>query len=308
LSLFKVFLKDSFLFTKKYYGYIFGVMAISFIFYLVSFIIFLVLGILLALVMGIDVSTVSLLNDIEVFRFLSNKFILYLILIMLIFIIWLFLTLAFIQYPFVKTFIEITRDRDINKSVFGIFFNTVKEKNFSMALKMIGLGFLQALIFGTILGISFVCVAFGIGLKNTVVRILLVLVGGTGIVFGIYILLRLMFANMILIDRDTGIVDSIKESLKLTKGKIVFILAVLIYGLLISAIFQIPVCIINIVSETNAFQDNIFFIILSLAGFILYLAAIPYLTILHYLPYNILNVHSANVQDSLIKSDDYILG
>lgn len=307
LSLFKDFLKDSFLFTKKYYGYVFGIIALSFIFLLISFVILLIVGILLAFIMGIDMSTISLLNDVEVFRFLSSKFVLYLILMVIIFIIWIFLILVFIQYPLMKTFIEITRDRDANKSAFKIFFDTMKEKNFSIALKMIALGFLLALIFGAIFGIGILCIVFGIALKNLVGRILLLIVGVIGILLGIYILLRLMFANMILIDRDTGVVASIKESAKLTKGKVIFVLAVLIYNSLISAVFQIPVYIFDTMFNQN-YQYNIFFTVLSLTGFIFYLVAIPYLIVLNYLPYNVLNVHSANIQNGSTKSDDYILG
>jgi membrane-anchored glycerophosphoryl diester phosphodiesterase (GDPDase) len=292
--MFKDFLKDSFFFTKRYYGYIFGLLVISFILGTLAVVVLLILGILLAMLMGVDMSTLGLLNDKNVFPFLSSKFIFYMILMILLFIMWVLLVLAFIQYPLVKTFIEITREKDIYKKPFEIFFAGIKEKNLMMGLKIVGLGFLLTLIVGSILFIGIIGIAFSTNTVDNLARFALIIIGIVGIVLGVYLLLRLMFANAALVDKDIGVIESIKESLKLTKGKMGFVIAAFVYSILVSIVFQIPVYIVDTLFKTETSQESVLFIILSLIGFVFYLIAVPYFIVLQYLPYNTLKSHVEN--------------
>ncbi|WAM31733.1 hypothetical protein [Caldicellulosiruptor naganoensis] len=309
--MFKNFLQDSFFYTKRYYGYIFGLVVISFIFVLLSVVILLILGILLAMLMGVDISTALLLNDKDIFPFLSSRFIFYLILMVLLLVIWLFLAVAFVQYPLVKTFIEITREKEIYKRPFSIYFEKIKEKNLLMGLKIIGLGLLLMFIIGPIFGIGIVCIAEAETIINILARLVVIIVGIVGVIFGVYFFLRLMYANAALVDKDLGILESIRESLKLTKGKMGFVIAAFVYSTIVSIIFQIPLYIVDILFKTGSFQESALFIILSLAGFVLYLIAVPYFVIIQYLPYNILNSYNKgeNHQDKQIdQTDDYVIG
>ncbi|ADQ08168.1 conserved hypothetical protein [Caldicellulosiruptor hydrothermalis 108] len=309
--MFKDFLKDSFFFTKRYYGYIFGLLVISFILVILAVVILLILGILLAMLMGVDMSTAALLNDKDIFPFLSSRFIFYIILMVLLFIMWALLVLAFIQYPLVKTFIKITRERDIYKNPFGIYFAGIKEKNLMMGLKIVGLGLLLTLIVGPVLFLGIVCIAFSTDAVNNLARLVLIIIGIVGVVLGVYLLLRLMFANAALVDKDIGVLESIRESLKLTKGKMGFVIAAFVYSIFVSAVFQIPLYIVDALFKTETSQESALFVILSLAGFVFYLIAVPYFIVLQYLPYNILNSYNKGVnhQDGqTYNTDEYVIG
>jgi len=308
---FKNFLQDSFFYTKRYYGYIFGLLVISFILVLLSVVILLILGILLAMLLGVKISTVSLLNDKDIFPFLSSRFIFFIILMVIFLLIWSFLTVAFIQYPLVRTFIEITREKEIYKRPFSIYFEKMKEKNLLMGLKIVGLGLLLMFIIGPILVIGLVCIAETETIINVLARLMVIIIGIVGVILGVYFFLRLMYANAALVDKNLGILESIKESLKLTKGKMGFVIAAFVYSTIVSIIFQIPLYIVDILFKTGSFQESALFIILSLAGFVLYLIAVPYFVIIQYLPYNILNSYNKgeNHQDKQIdQTDDYVMG
>jgi len=308
---FKNFLQDSFFYTKRYYGYIFGLLVISFILVLLSVVILLILGILLAMLLGVKISTVSLLNDKDIFPFLSSRFIFFIILMVIFLLIWSFLTVAFIQYPLVRTFIEITREKEIYKRPFSIYFEKMKEKNLLMGLKIVGLGLLLMFIIGPILVIGLVCIAEAETIINVLARLVVIIIGIVGVILGVYFFLRLMYANAALVDKDLGILESIKESLKLTKGKVGFVIAAFVYSAIVSIIFQLPLYIVDILFKTGSFQESALFIILSLAGFVLYLIAVPYFVIIQYLPYNILNSYNKgeNHQDKQIdQTDDYVMG
>lgn|GEM_PF-2212885 len=309
--MFKNFLQDSFFYTKRYYGYIFGLLVISFILVLLSVVILLILGILLAMLLGVKISTVSLLNDKDIFPFLSSRFIFFIILMVIFLLIWSFLTVAFIQYPLVRTFIEITREKEIYKRPFSIYFEKMKEKNLLMGLKIVGLGLLLMFIIGPILVIGLVCIAEAETIINVLARLVVIIIGIVGVILGVYFFLRLMYANAALVDKDLGILESIKESLKLTKGKVGFVIAAFVYSAIVSIIFQLPLYIVDILFKTGSFQESALFIILSLAGFVLYLIAVPYFVIIQYLPYNILNSYNKgeNHQDKQIdQTDDYVMG
>ncbi|WPX08991.1 hypothetical protein [Anaerocellum danielii] len=309
--MFKNFLQDSFFYTKRYYGYIFSLIVISALIALLSIVILLILGILLAMLMGVDISTVSLLNDKDIFPFLSSKFIFYIILMVLLLVIWSFLAIAFIQYPLIKTCIEITRDKEISKRPFSIYFEKMKEKNILMALKMVGLGLLLMLIIAPIFIVGCIAIAEATNITNVLARAVVLVIGIAGIILTIYLLLRLMFANSALVDKDLGVIESMRESLKLTKGKMGFVAAAFVYSIIVSIIFQIPSYIVDVLSKTESFKESFLFIILGLAAFVLYLIAVPYFVVIQYLPYNILNSYNKgeNKQDKQIdQTDDYVMG
>ncbi|AZT91421.1 hypothetical protein ELD05_12880 [Caldicellulosiruptor changbaiensis] len=309
--MFRDFLQDSFFYTKRYYGYIFGLIVISALIVFLSFVILLILGILLAMFMGVDVSTVSLLKEEDIFPFLSNKLIFFIILMVILSLVWIFLVVTFIQYPLIKTFIEISRDKEVVKRPFSIYFEKMKEKNILMALKMFGLGLLLMLIVAPVLIVGIVCVARAPDIIDVLARFVVFAIGIAGFVLAIYLLLRLMFANSALIDKNLGILESIRESLKLTKGKMGFVIATALYSIIASMIFQIPLYIVGILDKTGSFHESFLFIILSLAAAILYFIAFPYFVIIQYLPYNMLNDvinKESNVESQEDNSNDFVVG
>ena len=131
--MFKNFLQDSFFYTKRYYGYIFGLIVISTLIVFLSFFILLIFDILLSMFMGVDISSVSLLKEKDIFSFLSKKLIFFAILTIIFLFVWIFLVVVFVQYPLIRTFIEISRDKEIVKRPFSIYFEKMKEKNILMA-------------------------------------------------------------------------------------------------------------------------------------------------------------------------------
>lgn len=180
-----------------------------------------------------------------------------------------------------------------------------------MALKIVGLGFLLTLIVGSILFIGIIGIAFSTDAVDNLARFALIIIGIVGIVLGVYLLLRLMFANAALVDKNIGVIESVKESLKLTKGKMGFVIAAYIYSILVSIVFQIPVYIVDTLFKTETSQESVLFIILSLIGFVFYLIAVPYFIVLQYLPYNFINSYNKGVnhQDGQIyNTDEYVIG
>ncbi|WAM33772.1 hypothetical protein [Caldicellulosiruptor morganii] len=287
--MFKTFVKDSFFYTKRYYGYIFGLIVLSFLFAILSLVVLILAGLLLAMIMRVDISTLSILNDKDIFPFLSSRFIFFLIIMGILFVVWMWLAVAFIQYPLTKTFIEITRDREIVKRPFYIYFETMKEKNLMIALKMFGLGLLLMLILAPIFFVAIIALAKVSAVSNILVRAILIIIGLAGIVLSIYLLLRLLFSNLVLVDRDLPVLESIRESLKLTKGKLGFLIAAILYNAVVSIVVEIPVYIIDAINVSGTFQETAFYFVLTLISIIIYFLAFPYIMVIQYVMYNIVN-------------------
>lgn len=301
--MFKSFLKDSFFYAKRYYGYIFGLLVVSFIMIFLSLILLGIVAILLAVLTGTDLSNISYLSDKNILPFLGGRLILFIVLMVILFLVWTFLMVTFVQYPLTKTCIEITRDKEEYKRPFSIFFEKVKEKNILMAFKMFGLGFLIFLIMAPVFIIACIAVAQGMNVTNTTLRLFVLLLGVIGFALTVYILLRLMFANQALVDKDLGVIESMKESLKLTRGKMGFVILAILYSTVVSAIFQAPIYLLDALNKAGIIEENMFFSLLSIAFYVLYLLVMPYFIVLQYLPYNVLRDYKEKEDEGYLKTE-----
>lgn len=166
------------------------------------------------------------------------------------------------------------------------------------------------LIIAPVYIVGIVCVVNAPDIIDVLARFVVLAIGIAGIVLAIYLLLRLMFANPALKDKNYGILESLRESLKLTKGKMGFVIATALYSIIASIIFQIPLCIVIVLNKTGYFHESFLFSILSLAATVLYFIAFPYFAIIQYLPYNMLNDvlnRKSNVESQENKSNDFVV-
>ena len=101
-------------------------------------------------------------------------------------------------------------------------------------------------------------------------------------------MIRILYSQTSLIDKEFSVMESLKFSVEITNKKVGFILLIILYTTGINAILQIPLTVINFMAkdftETHMLSVGIFSVILM----VVYFAILPYLTLLQYLPYNML--------------------
>ncbi|ADQ40248.1 hypothetical protein Calkr_0721 [Caldicellulosiruptor acetigenus I77R1B] len=282
--MFREFFKDSFYFAKKYYAYIFGLIALNMIIAAVSIIPLLILIMLFGMFLGVNFNE---LFDSD-FSTFSGAVAGFIVLSSMLFFVWLFLLIVFIQYPFTKTMIELTRDKEIVKRPFEIYFGAIKEKNFAVGLRLIGL---QLLIMIILLPIGLVVGLLGFAATKVdiaILKVILFILCIVGVIFMFYVMIRILYSQTSLIDKGFGVMESLKFSAEITNKKAGFILLTILYGTGINVILQIPSIVIDYVSkdltETQVLSVGIFSVVLV----VIYFAILPYLTLLQYLPYNML--------------------
>ncbi|AEM74216.1 hypothetical protein [Caldicellulosiruptor acetigenus] len=282
--MFREFFENSFYFTKKYYAYIFGLIALNMVIAAVSIIPLLILIMLFGMFLGVNFNKSFDSN----FYTFSGAFAGFIVIAFILFFVWVFLLIVFIQYPFTKTMIEITRDKEIVKRPFEIYFGAIKEKNFTVGLRLIGLQFLIMIILlpiGLVVGLlGFAATKVGIAILKVILFLLCIV----GVIFMFYVMIRILYSQTSLIDKGFGVMESLKFSVEITNKKVGFILLTILYGTGINVILQIPSIVVDYVSkdltETQVLSVGIFSVVLM----VVYFAILPYLTLLQYLPYNML--------------------
>lgn len=282
--MFREFFKDSFYFAKKYYAYIFGLIALNMIIATVSIIPPLILIMLFGMFLGVNFNKSFDSN----FYTFSGAVAGFIVIAFILFLVWVFLLIVFVQYPFTKTMIEITRDKDIVKRPFEIYFQAIKEKNFTMGLRLIGL---QLLIMIILLPIGLVVGLLGFAATKVdiaILKVILFLLCIVGVIFMFYVMIRILYSQTSLIDKGFGVMESLKFSVEITNKKVGFILLTILYGTGINVILQIPLIVVDYVAkdltEAQVLSVGLFYIVLM----VVYFAILPYLTLLQYLPYNML--------------------
>lgn len=282
--MFREFFKDSFYFAKKYYAYIFGLIALNMIIATVSMIPPLILIMLFGMFLGVNFNK---LFDSNFYTF-SGAVAGFIVIAFILFLVWVFLLIVFVQYPFTKTMIEITRDKEIVKRPFEIYFQAIKEKNFTMGLRLIGL---QLLIMIILLPIGLVVGLLGFAATKVdiaILKVILFLLCIVGVIFMFYVMIRILYSQTSLIDKGFGVIESLKFSVEITNKKVGFILLTILYGTGINVILQIPLIVVDYVAkdliEAQVLSVGLFYIVLM----VVYFAILPYLTLLQYLPYNML--------------------
>lgn len=282
--MFREFFKDSFYFAKKYYAYIFGLIALNMIIAAVSMIPLAILTILFGMFLGVNFN--KLFNsDFSTFSGAVAGFI---VLSFILFLVWMFLLIVFVQYPFTKTMIEITRDKQIVKRPFEIYFQAIKEKNFTVGLRLIGLQLLIMIILLPIVVVVGLLGFAAIKVDITILKVILFILCIVGVIFMFYVMIRILYSQTSLIDKGFGVMESLKFSVEITNKKVGFILLIILYTTGINAILQLPLTVIDFMAkdltETHMLSVGIFSVILM----VVYFAILPYLTLLQYLPYNML--------------------
>ncbi|BCS80623.1 hypothetical protein [Anaerocellum diazotrophicum] len=282
--MFREFFKDSFYFAQKYYAYIFGLITLNMIIAAVSMIPLAILIMLFGMFLGVNFNK-SFNSDFSTFSGAVAGFI---VLSFILFLVWMFLLIVFVQYPFIKTMIEITRDKQIVKRPFEIYFQAIKEKNFTVGLRLIGL---QILIMIILLPIVVVVGLLGFAATKVdiaIIKVILFILCIVGVIFMFYVMIRILYSQTSLIDKRFGVMESLKFSVEITNKKVGFILLIILYTTGINAILQIPLTVIDFMAkdltETHMLSVGIFSVILM----VVYFAILPYLTLLQYLPYNML--------------------